>query len=626
MGRRGWAVEPVVDPLAQSFLLGLESIDVTDTKKTGKGAGDQAELARRWSDLMAQSRHLAEVFAKGRWAEDAFSIVHPPDLIKAFMEVGKGILSDPEKLVHAQFQLYRHSLELWQRTMDQAAGKEVAPLVEPGRGDRRFKDHAWSEDVLFDYVKQSYLLTSRWVQAVVHDAPGLDPKTRDKVDFYTRQYLSALAPSNFALTNPAVLRRIRETEGMNLVKGLENLLEDLDRGQGRLQLSMTDEAAFEVGKNLATTPGKVVYQNALMQLVQYEPATADVYRRPFLFVPPWINKFYVLDLQPKNSLIKWLVDQGHSVFVISWVNPGRELAHKGFADYMHEGPLAALEAIQLATGEAEVNALGFCIGGILTSATLAYMAAKGDRRIVSATLLATMIDLTEVGEAGVFVDEPQLERLEEHVAEKGYLEGHHMATMFNMMRENDLIWSFVVQNYLLGRDPLPFDLLYWNSDSTRLPADMLIYYLRRFYIENGLVKPGHVVLDDVPIDLGKAEVPVYALATKDDHISPWVSCYAAVHAFKGPVRFVLGASGHIAGVINPPAAKKYCYWTNEKAPRDSERWLQEAQSHEGSWWVDWGAWLSGHGGPKVPARYPGDGSLKPIEDAPGAYVRARGSE
>ena len=426
---------------------------MSDDEKAAKEAAEQQEMAQRWADLMAHSRQVAETFAKGRWTEDVFSIVHPPDLIKAFMEAGKGIMADPEKLVHAQFQLYRDSLELWQRMMQQMAGQAVAPVIEPERGDRRFKDQAWSEDVLFDYVKQSYLLTSRWVKEVVHDAEGLDPKTREKVDFFTRQYLSALAPSNFAVTNPAVLRRIRETEGKSLIKGLEHMLEDLDRGQGRLQLSMTDEAAFEVGRNIATTPGKVIFQNELMQLIQYEAATERVYKRPFLLVPPWINKFYVLDLQPKNSLIKWLVDQGHSVFVISWVNPGPDLAHKGFSDYMHEGPLAALDAVEQATGETEVNALGFCIGGILTSSTLAYMAAKGDRRISSATLLATMIDLTEVGEAAVFIDEAQLERLEQHVAEKGYLEGHHMAAMFNMMRENDLIWSFVVNNYLLGRDP-----------------------------------------------------------------------------------------------------------------------------------------------------------------------------
>lgn len=599
---------------------------MSETRKAGTEADRKQEMVRQWTDLMAQSRQVAEIFAKGRWTEDSFSIVHPPDLIRAFMEAGKGILAEPEKFVEAQMQLYRDSFELWQRAVKQMAGEEVSPLVEPQRGDRRFKDQAWSEDVLFDYVKQSYLLTSRWIQNVVHEASGLDPKTREKVDFYTRQYLSAMAPSNFAFTNPTVLRRIKETEGKNLIKGLEHLLEDLDRGRGRLQLSMTDDTAFEVGKNIATTPGKVVYQNELMQLIQYEPSTEQVYTRPFLLIPPWINKFYVLDLQPKNSMIKWLVDQGHSVFVISWVNPGPELAEKGFADYMHQGPLAALDAIEQATGEREVNALGFCIGGILTSSTLAYMAAKGDKRIASATLLATMIDLTEVGEAAVFIDEQQLERLEQHVAEKGYLEGHHMAAMFNMMRENDLIWSFVVNNYLLGRDPLPFDLLYWNSDSTRLPAEMLVYYLKKFYVENGLVKPGHIVLDDVAIDLGTVEAPLYALATKDDHISPWVSCFAALHAFKGPVRFILGASGHIAGVVNPPSANKYRYWTNAKRPKDPDAWLEGAKSHEGSWWTDWGKWLSGHGGPMVPARRPGDGALKPIEDAPGSYVRARGAD
>ena len=386
---------------------------------------------------------------------------------------------------------------------------------------------------------------------------------------------------------------------------------------------MTDYEAFKVGENVAVSPGKVIYQNELMQLIQYDPATETVHKRPLLVVPPWINKFYVLDLQPKNSFIKWIVDQGYTLFVVSWVNPREELAGKTFADYMLEGPLAAMDAIEQATGEREMTILGFCIGGILVEALLAYLAVKGDQRIKAATFLAAMVDFQEVGEVGVFIDDEQLENIGKHIDEKGYLEGRHMAQMFNMMRENDLIWSFVVNNYLMGRDPMPFDLLYWNSDSTRLPAAMLLYYLRKVYKDNGLIKPDHLELDGVKIDLRRVEVPTYVLGTKDDHIAPWPSCYPVTQVFAGPVKFVLGASGHIAGIVNPPAANKYCHWTHGRYPADPEAWFAKAKRHEGSWWPDWDKWLARKSGPKVPARRPGDGALEPIEDAPGSYVTVR---
>ncbi len=428
------------------------------------------------------------------------------------------------------------------------------------------------------------------------------------------------------LTNPAVLRKAKETGGQNLLDGLRHLLDDLERGQGRLKISMADEQAFEVGRNVATSPGKVVFQNALMQLIQYAPSTEQVYRRPLLIVPPWINKFYILDLQPKNSLIKWLVGQGHTAFVISWVNPRRELAAKDFADYMQDGPLAALDAIAQATGEREANILGFCIGGILTATTLAWLAAKRDDRLKSATFLATLFDFEEVGEVSVFVDQAQVAHMEAHLREKGYLEGHHMAEMFNLMRENDLIWSFVVNNYLMGREPPPFDLLYWNADATRLPATMLLSYIRQFYQQNRLRQPGGLELLGVPIDLGQVKTPVYIVATKEDHIAPWASCYPGAQLFAGPRRFILGASGHIAGIINPPAARKYGYWSHPRLPADPARWLAGASFQDGSWWPDWGQWLARKGGKKVPARQPGAGRLAPLEDAPGSYVKVRASE
>ena len=583
-------------------------------------------MAAKWAALAEKSQRVVQAFAERQADEGGFSIVDTQSVSRAFMDLMAKMASDPVKLAEAQMRLWQDSVQLWQAMAQRMMGQPAAALAEPEKGDRRFKDQSWNEELAFDYIKQSYLLTSRWVQSTVGGVDGLDPKNKEKVDFYTRQFLSALSPSNFAMTNPAVLKKTTESGGENLLHGLENLLDDLERGRGRLKISMTDDAAFEVGKNVAASPGKVIFQNELMQLIQYEPTTGTAHKRPLLFVPPWINKFYVMDLQPKNSLIKWAVDQGHTLFVISWINPRKELAHKDFEDYMREGPLAALDAVQQATGEREINVLGFCIGGILMVATLAYLAAKGDKRVNSATFLATMVDLQDVGEVSVFIDEEQLRSLESHVGEKGYLEGHHMADMFNMMRENDLIWSFVVNNYLMGRDPMPFDLLYWNSDSTRLPATMLVTYLKKIYRDNGLMKPGHLVLDGEPIDIDKIKTPTYVLCTKDDHIAPWVSSYPMTRRFAGPVRFVLGASGHIAGVVNPPAANKYCYWTNSKAPATPAEWFDGAERHEGSWWPDWGRWLARKGGPKVPARVPGDGKLKPLEDAPGSYVKVRLSE
>jgi len=518
-------------------------------------------------------------------------------------------------------------MALWQRTVQRLLGEAPPPVAAPEKGDRRFKDEAWNEDLIFDYIKQSYLLSARWLRGLVKEVDDeLDPGTREKVDFYTRQFVSAVAPSNFVLTNPAVLKKARETGGQNLVEGLKHLLDDLERGKGRLRISMADMEAFEVGRNVATTPGKVVFQNDLMQLIQYAPLTDEVHRRPLLIVPPWINKFYVLDLQPRNSFIRWTVEQGHTVFVISWVNPGPELAHKTFDDYMLEGPLAAVDAVREATGEDEVNILGFCIGGILTASTLAYLSARGDERIKAATFLASLFDFKKVGEVSVFIDDEQIAHIEQHIKEKGYLEGRYMMDMFSMMRENDLIWSFVVNNYLMGREPPPFDLLYWNADSTRLPAAMLLWYLRRIYQENRLMQPGGIELDSVPIDLGKVTTPAYILATKEDHIAPWESCYPGAHAVSGPRRFVLGASGHIAGIVNPPAANKYGYWINQKLPKGPERWFEGAAFHAGSWWPDWAAWLGRRAGRKVAARTPGDGGLAPIEDAPGAYVKVKASD
>jgi polyhydroxyalkanoate synthase len=599
---------------------------MTDHKDTGAPAPDPAEAAQKWAALAERSQKAVEAFMERQSEGGDYSIADPSSIGQAFMEMTAQLMRDPAKFAEAQMQLWQDNLTLWQNTQRRLLGEEVEPLIQPKRGDRRFKDKAWDEELVFDYIKQSYLLSARWVRSLVGEVDGLDPKVKGKVDFYTRQFVSAMAPSNFAMTNPAVLRRTKETGGENLLSGLEHMLDDLEAGKGRLQISMTDTKAFKVGENVAASPGKVVFQNDLMQLIQYAPSTKQVHTRPLLVIPPWINKFYVLDLQPKNSFVKWIVDQGYTLFIISWVNPRKELSHKSFEDYMMEGPMAALDAMEQATGVSEANILGFCIGGILTIGMLSYLAAKGDQRIKAATFLATLVDFKDVGEISVFVDPDQLDTLEKHMDEKGYLEGHHMADMFNMMRENDLIWSFVVNNYLLGRDPFPFDLLYWNSDSTRLPATMLAFYLRKFYVENGLMTPGTIVYDGVPIDLGRIKTPTYFLATKDDHIAPWRSTYPGTKALAGPVRFVLGASGHIAGIVNPPAAQKYGYWTNAKTPADPDDWFAGATAHEGSWWPDWHKWLARRSGPKVPARKPGDGKLKALEDAPGSYVKVRASE
>jgi polyhydroxyalkanoate synthase subunit PhaC len=585
---------------------------------------DPVELSRAMGRIAEQSQRLVSDFV-ARQAVDghAGGSADPLNLGTAFMEMTAKMMADPMKLMQAQVTLWQDYMTLWQRTTQRFLGQEADPVIAPNKDDRRFKDSAWDENTLFDFIKQSYLLTARFMQTTVRDVDGLDDQTARKVDFYTRQFVDAMAPSNFVLTNPEVLRTTLESGGENLVRGLEHLLEDLERGKGQLSIKMTDYDAFKVGKNIAVTPGKVVYQNDLMQLIQYTPTTEQVYRRPLLIVPPWINKFYILDLRERNSYIKWAVDQGLTVFVISWVNPDEKLANKSFEDYMAEGPLDALDQIKKATGEDEVNVIGYCLGGTLTGSTLAYMAAKGDERFTSATFFTTMTDFSESGELSVFIDEEQLQHIEEVMSEKGYLDGSSMASTFNMLRANDLIWSFVVNNYLLGKDPFPFDLLYWNSDSTRMPARMHSFYLRNMYQKNLLVQPGAVTLKGVPIDLRTIKTPSFFLSTREDHIAPWKSTYAATQIFGGPIKFVLSASGHIAGVVNPPAAEKYCYWTNPKLPKSCDAWLEGAKQTPGSWWPEWGKWLSKFGGGKVPARVPGEGELPALEEAPGSYVAHR---
>ncbi|MCA3264052.1 MAG: class I poly(R)-hydroxyalkanoic acid synthase [Telmatospirillum sp.] len=582
---------------------------------------DPVEMSRMMAHIAEQSQNLVAEFLQ-RQTPVQFGNPDPLNLGQAFFDMTARMMANPAKLMQAQFSLWQDYMSLWQSTTRKMLGETSQPVVQPTTEDRRFKDALWDENYVFDFIKQSYLLSARWLQGTVREVEGLDDKTARKVDFYTRQFVDAMAPSNFAMTNPEVLRETLETGGENLVKGLSNLLGDLERGKGKLQIRMTDMAAFKVGENIAVTPGSVVFQNDLMQLLQYKPTTTEVVKTPLLIVPPWINKFYILDLREKNSFIKWAVAQGHTVFVISWVNPDSELADATFADYMTHGPLAALDAIEAATGERLVNIIGYCLGGTLTASALAYMAVKNDKRIASATFFTTMVDFEEAGELSVFIDEEQLAALEEKMHERGYLEGSDMATTFNMLRANDLIWSFVVNNYLMGKEPFPFDLLYWNADSTRMPAAMHSFYLRQMYQENRLSR-GKVKLLGTKIDLTKIDVPVFILSTREDHIAPWKSTYAATQLYAGPTTFCLAASGHIAGVVNPPAANKYCHWVNDQLPRKPEQWLETATQKPGSWWPLWDEWAKTYAGEMVPARTPGDGKLAVIEAAPGSYVKVK---
>ena len=597
-------------------------MDDASRDKAKERLPDPAELSRQMAAIAEQSRRLVGDFLARQGEPDSVGLATSLGIGAAFFEMTARMMADPSRLVQAQLSLWHDYMTLWQRTAQRFLGGNAGPVIEPIAGDRRFRDAAWSDNTLFDYIKQSYLLAARWIHGVVTDVEGVDERTARKVDFYTRQFVDAIAPSNFAMTNPEVIRATIDSRGENLVQGLKNLLDDLERGKGRLSIKMTDMAAFRIGDNIATTPGQVVYQNDLMQLIQYVPTTAKVKRRPLLIIPPWINKYYILDLRPDNSFIRWAVGAGHTVFVISWVNPDERLAAKTFADYMREGPLAALDAMAAATGVREANVIGYCLGGTLLAATLAYMAQKRDRRIKSATYFVTMVDFAEAGELSVFIDEEQLQALEERMSEKGYLEGRDMATTFNMLRANDLIWSFVVNNYLLGKSPFPFDLLYWNANSTRMPAAMHSFYLRNMYQENLLVQPGGITLDGVALDLCRIKTPSFILSTREDHIAPWRSTYAATRLYGGPVKFVLSASGHIAGVINPPGGK-YGHWENDDNPPTPEEWLAAATAREGSWWPLWEGWVAQYAGGEVPARQPGDGKLEAIEEAPGSYVKVK---
>ncbi len=592
--------------------------------------GNPQELARNMARLLEESSKVVQSFAsRGNSQSGPYSATSGAgEAAKVFGQVARQWVNDPAKLMNAQGQLLSSYADLWGRSVRRFMGEDVEPVVSSERGDNRFKDADWDEKQFFDFWKQAYLLTANWAEDMVEKTEGLDEPTKRRAEFYVHQIASALSPSNFIFTNPEVMRETLATNGENLVKGMSHLADDLSRSKDLLRIRQTDHEAFEVGQNLAITPGKVVFQNDLFQLIQYAPATEDVHKTPLLIIPPWINKFYILDLVPEKSFIAWTVAQGFTVFVVSWVNPDEKLSHKTFNDYMLEGVLEAVSAVQDATDQKKINALGYCVGGTLLGATLAYMAAKDDDRIASATFLTTQVDFSKAGDLLVFIDDAQLKSLEEMMSERGYLEGARMATVFNMLRPRDLIWPYVVNNYLLGKNPFPFDLLYWNSDSTRMPAANHAFYLREFYHNNNLAK-GLMSLGGETLKLKKVDIPIYELAAREDHIAPAASVFEGAKLFSGALKFVLAGSGHIAGVINPPVKNKYQYWTakkrsSKKLPAGNlDEWLENAKEHAGSWWPDWANWLADQSGKKIEARNPGDGKLKPIEDAPGSYVLGR---
>ncbi len=618
------AVEAAAPPKKEAEPARTAAGEIVATESRETPLPNFEALSRNIARLIEEGGKVIGAYLKPRetgetQAEPGGEIV---EIVTALGRVAEYYVSDAQRAFEAQAALSKQFIDLWATTLRRLHGEDAAPVASPEAGDKRFADPEWRSNPYFDFLKQAYVLTTRWADDLVSRADDLDPHTRNKAQFYLRQVTSALSPSNFLATNPELLRTTLAESGDNLVRGLRMMAEDIAAGRGNLRIRQSDAKKFKLGVNLAATPGKVIYRNELMELIQYAPTTPSVHKRPLLIVPPWINKFYVLDLNPEKSFIRWAVAQGLTVFVISWVNPDERHADKGFEAYMREGIFAALEAIEAATGEKDVAAIGYCVGGTLLAITLAFMAEIGDKRISSATFLTTQVDFTDAGDLKVFVDAEQLKAIERKMAETGYLEGAHMANAFNMLRPNDLIWSYFVNNYLKGKEPMPFDLLVWNADSTRMPAANHKFYLRHCYLQNDLTN-GRMSIEGRTIDLAKVTMPVYELATREDHIAPAKSVFTGAKHFGGSVRYVLAGSGHIAGVVNPADKPKYQYWTGAPPNGAFEAWLGAAKENPGSWWGDWVEWIKAQATEQVPPREPGTGKLKPIGDAPGEYVRVR---
>ncbi|HYG48269.1 MAG TPA: class I poly(R)-hydroxyalkanoic acid synthase [Allosphingosinicella sp.] len=582
-----------------------------------------ADLAEAWSKVVANAVHLATSAAARPLDPHVPQPFDPAAPARAFGEFAAHLWTHPGELIKAQQKAAADWMKLWQSAAARAAGKPADPVAAPERGDRRFNDPAWSEEPVFDYLKQAYLLTARRALEMVEEAEGLDEGARTRVEFFTQQYLNAISPANFAFTNPEAIRKAIDTGSISLLSGLANLLADAAESPGIVQRRA--EREFELGVDIAATPGSVIYRNELMELIQYAPMTDEVFRRPILYVPPLVNKYYLLDLQPRSSLIRWLVEQGHTVFVISWVNPGPDLADKGLADYIRQGPVEALDAIEKATGEREADMFGFCMGGTLVAVALAWLAAKGQGdRVASATTIGTMFDFSRLGQWATFSEPEQLRAMERHLLHKGFMAAQDLQALFSAVRANDLIWSSVVNHYLLDREAPPSDILYWFADGAHIPRAFLLEWAHDVLKDNKLAKGG-LELDGVKIDLGAVKTPLLAISLKDDHVSAWQATYDSARLVGGEVSFLLGGSGHNAGVINPPSANKHGYWTNDAMPETAEAWLDGATRHEGSWWPHWQARLSDGGkAARVKARVPGKGKLKALEPAPGSYVRNRG--
>ncbi|HEX7758855.1 MAG TPA: class I poly(R)-hydroxyalkanoic acid synthase [Caulobacteraceae bacterium] len=583
----------------------LEKMSINLTRAALTAQGVIAEAALRQADRPAAL------------SPDPFHVA------PALHEVMGRLAGEPDRMMRAQADLFNRYMELWRSTAQRAAGEAHEPAAAPAKGDKRFVDPDWSSNPVFDVIKQSYLITSDWLNDLISSVDGVEPLTKRRVEFFTRMLTDAMSPSNFLLSNPAALREAMATQGESIAKGMANFAADLERGGGQLSISQTDFNQFKVGENVATAPGKVVFQNDIIQILQFSPTTETVCEIPLLIFPPWINKFYILDLRPENSMIRWLTSQGISVFVTSWVNPDQKLAAKTIEDYLEEGIYAAIDAVTRQAGVKTVNTVGYCIGGTMLSCALAHMAARGDERVASATFFAAQQDFSEAGDLLIFTNEDWLKVLEDKMdAGGGVLPGQTMADTFNALRSNDLIWSFFVSNYLMGKEPKPFDLLFWNADQTRMPKTLHLFYLRNFYGANALAK-GELVLDGVKLNLGDVKTPIYVQSSRDDHIAPYRSVYRGAKLFGGPVTFTMAGSGHIAGVINAPAAKKYQHWTNSALPSTVDEWIAGAVEHPGSWWPHWMEWLKARSGGQVPARDPTKGPLKPIEDAPGSFVKVR---
>ncbi len=586
---------------------------------------DPVILAHALMDAYKKAQPLFEKYIKQYEGEDMaehLSSINfdPLNIQESYIDFLEKIAKDPNKFIEIQAKHAQDWMDLWQNSMQKFIGHDMPNDDNPKNQDRRFKASEWNETALFDFIKQSYLLTCQQVENTINDSANISDEQKNKLNFQAKLFTDALSPSNFALTNPEVINETINTNGKNLVDGFKNLIKDLERGNGGLNISTTNYKAFELGKNIAVSKGRVIYQNDIMQLIQYEAKTKEINKTPLLIIPPWINKYYILDLREGNSLVEWALEQGHNVFIISWVNPSGKLKEKTFENYMDEGILSALDQIEKATKAKQVNAMGYCLGGTLLATALTYLThKKQESRISSATFLTTLLDFKHAGDMKLFLDDKQLENIDRMMEDTGVLSGKEMHRTFSLMRANDLIWSFVVNNYLMGREPFPFDLLYWNDDCTNMPAALHSFCLKNMYRDNKLSKVDGIKVKNVPIDLSKIKTPCHFISTKEDHIAPWIATYDGAKILSGDVTFTLGASGHIAGIVNSPEKNKYCYWTNDKLPEQSEKWLSDAVQHDGSWWGHWNKWVSKYAGEKASARKIG----KSIEDAPGSYVHIK---